>query len=229
MAVLAVLLLGALLAAIFLPQAWVRRVMARHARERADFPGTGGELARHLLDVAGLAAVKVERAGPDGDHYDPRAKVVRLAPENLDGRSVTAVAIAAHEVGHALQDAHGHAMLALRTRWVATIDVVDKIAYAILLTAPLLLILVRSPALMLLQLAAGFALLGARIALHVLTLPVEIDASFNRALPILARGGYLPAQDLPAARHVLRAAAWTYVASACATLLDVARWIRVFR
>ena len=81
------------LAAIVLPQWWVRRVMRRHAAERTDFPGTGGELARHLLDRARLPDVRVELAPPGGDHYDPIDKVVRLSPDNHDGRSITAVAV----------------------------------------------------------------------------------------------------------------------------------------
>ncbi len=231
MPIVAAILVIALLAAVYLPRWWVGRVMARHHGDRPDLPGTGGQFARHLLDAAGLAAVRVEPAGADGDHYDPKARAVRLSPANFGGRSVTAVAVAAHEVGHALQDAQGHAGLALRTRWAATFAGVERFAGAILLALPVLaLFLARSPLLAaLLPLAAALALFGARIALHVMTLPVEIDASFARALPILERGGYLKARDLPAARSVLRAAAWTYVASACATLLDLARWFRVLR
>ena len=86
-----------------------------------------------------------------------------------------------------------------------------------------------SPALLILQLLAGLALLAIRVAVHVTTLPVEFDASFGKALPVLARGRYLGAGDLPAARDVLKAAAYTYVAAALATLLDVARWFRMLR
>lgn len=218
-----------LLAIVWLPQHLVRRAIRMHGADRPDFPGTGGELARHLLDVEGLHAVKVEATDEGADHYDPEAKVVRLSPSVLEGRSVSAVAIAAHEVGHALQDAQGHGALALRTRWVRTLDVVDKLAFAILLTAPLVLAFLRAPGVLIIELGAAFALLSARIALHLVTLPIEFDASFGKALPILERGGYLLPEDLPAARSVLRAAAWTYVASALMTLIDVARWLRVLR
>jgi len=90
-------------------------------------------------------------------------------------------------------------------------------------------IVVRVPGLFLLQLVVGILLLTVRIIVHLVTLPVEFDASFGKALPVLTRGGYLSSSDMPAARDVLRAAAWTYVASALATLLDVARWFRVLR
>jgi Zn-dependent membrane protease YugP len=88
---------------------------------------------------------------------------------------------------------------------------------------------VHVPALLILQILAGLALLAIRVAVHVTTLPVEFDASFGKALPVLARGRYLGVGDLPAARRVLKAAAYTYVAAALATLLDVARWLRMLR
>src|SRR5882757_11433302 len=102
------LAVGALLvlAIVFGPQLWIRRVLARHGGERPDFPGTGAELARHLLDAAGLQSVPVEETDK-GDHYDPQARAVRLLPRHHDGRSVAAVAIAAHEVSHAVQHARG--------------------------------------------------------------------------------------------------------------------------
>ena len=221
--------LGALLLAalIFGPQLWVRHALRRHAVERSDFPGTGGELARHLLDLAGLRHVKVELA--PGDHYDPVDKAVRLAPGNHDGRSVTAVAVAAHEVSHALQDAAGDRLLAARVRLAGTVRTIEIAAAVVLATAPLVMAVVRSPALLALQVAVAVLLMGSRLVVHLLTLPVEYDASFRRALPILKTGGYLADTDLPAARQVLRAAALTYVAAALVTLLDVTRLIRILR
>jgi Zn-dependent membrane protease YugP len=217
-----------LLAVVFGPQFWVRHVLARHGADRPDLPGTGGELARHLLDEAGLDAVKVEPTG-DGDHYDPVARAVRLTPQHHDGRSVAAVAVAAHEVSHAVQHARGERAFALRFDLVKKVIWVDRVASGILLLAPVVFIVVKLPILLAVQLAVGILLLTIRIVVHVATLPVEFDASFAKALPVIARGGYLSTPDMPAARSVLRAAAWTYVAAALATLLDVARWLRVLR
>src|SRR3954451_5203683 len=183
------------LALLFGPQLWVRRVFARHGAERPDLPGTGAELARHLLDREGLADVKVELTG-DGDHYDPEARAVRLMPPHYDGRSVAAVAVAAHEVSHALQHSRGEQAFALRFRLVKNLGWIDRAASATLLLAPVVFILVRSPALVALQLVAGVLLLGFRVFVHVVTLPVELDASFAKALPVLARGGYLSVADL---------------------------------
>src|SRR5437763_5120325 len=91
-----------LLTIVFGPQWWVRHVLSQHSVDRPDLPGTGGELARHLLDEAGLRGVKVELTG-DGDHYDPEEQAVRLTPQHHDGRSVAAVAVAAHEVSRFLR------------------------------------------------------------------------------------------------------------------------------
>jgi Zn-dependent membrane protease YugP len=217
-----------LLAVVFGPQLWIRRVLARHGADRPDLPGTGAELARHLLDEAGLRAVKVELTS-DGDHYDPEAHAVRLALQHHDGRSVAAVAVAAHEVSHAMQHARGERPFALRFAMVKRLIWIDRVASGILLLAPVVFILVKAPILLALQLVAGLLLLAIRIVVHVMTLPVEFDASFAKALPVIERGRYLAASDLPAARGVLRAAAFTYVAAALATLLDVARWLRVLR
>jgi Zn-dependent membrane protease YugP len=214
------------LAIIFGPQLWIRRVLAQHGGQRADFPGTGAELARHLLDEAGLQAVTVEETDK-GDHYDPGARAVRLLPQHHDGRSVAAVAIAAHEVSHAVQHARGEPSFARRLALVSRLIWVERIAGGMLLLAPIAFMLAKSPVLLALQIAAGIALLGVRVVVHAVTLPVEFDASFGKALPVLERGRYLSANDLPAARSVLRAAAWTYVAAALVTLLDVARWFRI--
>jgi uncharacterized protein len=217
-----------LLAVVFGPQFWVRHVLARHGADRPDLPGTGGEVARHLLDEAGLDAVKVEPTG-DGDHYDPVARAVRLTPQHHDGRSVAAVAVAAHEVSHAVQHARGERAFALRFDLVRKVIWFDRVASGILLLAPVVFIVVKLPILLAVQLAVGILLLTIRIVVHVATLPVEFDASFAKALPVIARGGYLSTADMPAARSVLQAAAWTYVAAALATLLDVARWLRVLK
>jgi Zn-dependent membrane protease YugP len=224
------LAIGAILvfAAVFGPQWWVRHMLAKHAVNRPDFPGTGAELARHLLDEAGLQHVKVESTDI-GDHYDPDALAVRLTPTHHDGRSVSAVAVAAHEVSHAVQHARGEPAFKRRYHLVKNLAWIDRTASIVLLLAPVVFAVVHAPALLIVQLLAGLALLAIRIAVHVTTLPVEFDASFGKALPVLARGRYLGAADLPAARDVLKAAAYTYVAAALATLLDIARWFRMLR
>lgn len=222
--VLAVLLI----ALIFGPQAWVRSQMRKHAAVRPDLPGTGGELARHLLDRFSLGAVAVETTA-SGDHYDPDARAVRLSPDNHDGRSITAVAVAAHEVGHAIQHAQGSSLLAWRTALARFLGVFDKVAMAILITAPLVMAVTHVPAIGLMQAGIAIAMLGVGLVVHLVTLPLEFDASFGKALPILSGDGYLDGRDLPAARGVLRAAAFTYVAGALVGLLNFLRILRIIR
>lgn len=210
------------------PQWWIGRVLARHGGDRPDLPGTGAELARHLLDEAGLGAVNVELTDK-GDHYDPQTHTVRLLQQHFDGRSVAAVAVAAHEVSHALQHARAERAFALRIDLARRLHIIDRLASVIIFMAPILFIVVKIPGLFLLQLGAGVLLLAVHVVVHLVTLPVEFDASFNKALPALAEGRYLEGPDLSAARDVLSAAAWTYVAGALMTLLDVARLFRVLR
>jgi len=216
------------LGVVFGPQWWVQYVMHKYDDDRPDLPGTGAELARHLLDEAGLQHVKVEETEL-GDHYDPDALAVRLLPRHHDGRSVAAVAVAAHEVSHAVQHARAEPAFERRYRLVKNLYWTEKLAGIVLLGAPIVFAFVHVPLLLALQVAAGLMLLGIRVMVHVTTLPVEFDASFGKALPVLARGNYLSARDLPAARKVLKAAAYTYVAAAMATLLDIARWFRLLR
>lgn len=220
-----VALLVLLLAAVLGPHFWVRRVLARAGTDRPDLPGTGGELARHLLDKAGLPTVRVE-ATTEADHYDPWSGSVCLAPAHLDGRSVAATAIAAHEVAHAVQHARDEPAFRRRTDLMGGIAMLDRAAQLVLLSTPAVLFLVQSPTILALQIGLAAALLAGRIAIHAVTLPVEFDASFAKALPTLEAGGYLGPADLPAARRVLRAAALTPIAAALARLLNPLRWIR---
>src|SRR3979411_3325744 len=179
-----------LLAAVLVPQLWIRRVFARHGAERPDLPGPGADVAPPLVDRAGLSDVKVELTG-DGDHYDPEARAVRLLPQHYDGRLVAAVAVAAHEVSHALQHVRGEQSFTRRFELVRKLIWIERLASGILLLAPVVFILVKAPILLVLQVVAGLALLAMRIVVHVVTLPVEFDASFEKALPVLEHGRYL--------------------------------------
>ena len=222
------IVLAVVLALAVLPQIWVRKVIARHSGERADFPGTGGEFARHILDEMKLTNVKVEETNL-GDHYDPDAKAVRLIPQHLNGRSLSAVVVAAHEAGHAMQDAAGYPPLQARTRLAKQAIRAEKVGAVVMLAAPIVMALAKAPHILLIEVFVGVMIFALSILLHAVTLPVEFDASFRRALPVLKAGRYLDDRDMPAAREILRAAAFTYVAAAAMSLLDVARWIRVLR
>jgi uncharacterized protein len=226
MIVLALLGLVLFAALIFGPQFWINWTMRTHAIERPDMPGTGGELARHLLDDAGLQHVKLEVVAA-GDHYSPDEKAVRLSEANFKGRSITAVAVAAHEVAHAVQDRDDYAPLRWRQRLVKKTIVVERVGSLVLMATPLVFALIKSPVVLALEVAVALGILASSIVIHIFTLPTEFDASFKKALPVLEK--YLPQQEMAGARSVLRAAAFTYVAGALVSLLNVARWLRILR
>jgi uncharacterized protein len=224
--VLAILGVGLLIGLIFGPQFWIKWVMEKHAAEQPEFPGTGGELARHLLDKAGLEAVKLERID-GGDHYSPEEKTVRLSQRNFDGKSVTAVAVAAHEVGHALQHKDNYKPLMLRQKLAGIAIIMERTGGVLLMATPVIFSVTHSPVVLLAELVLGLGILASTVVIHIFTLPAEFDASFKRALPILEN--YLRPEDMPGARQVLKAAAFTYVASALVSILNIARWLRILR
>jgi Zn-dependent membrane protease YugP len=214
-------------AVLFGPSLWAASVLRRYNREEY-FSGNGFELARLLLDDTGLDAVAVQES-PIGDHYDPEKGVIGLTTRHCGRRTLTAVVVAAHEVGHAIQDQAGFAPLKARTRMIGSAARMEKIGAGIIMVVPVLTVITRVPAAGLLMFMGGLATLCIPVLVHLLTLPTEFDASFKRALPLLASGKYLPAEDLPAARRILLACALTYVASALVGLLNVYRWFRILR
>ena len=219
------LLLAAL---VFGPGLWVQRVLQRYSEPADRYSGTGAQLARHLLDRNGLDNVVVERTTL-GDHYDPQDKAVRLTVDKFDGRSLTAITVAAHEVGHAVQDQVGYLPLRVRSRLVRAGRNMERVGAALLMASPFIGALTRAPSIGVIMFAGGFLTLGTSTLIHLVTLPTEFDASFGRALPMLDEHGILKKVDRPHARRLLRAAALTYVAASLMSLLNIARWWAILR
>lgn len=213
---------------IFFPQFWVKHVLNKYnQQEEPDFPGTGGELARHLLDRFELKHVKVEPTEM-GDHYDPVSQTVRLTKDKLEGKTLTAITVATHECGHALQHAAKEPLFMLRSR-LATLSVwAARLGSFLLFSAPFLVVLTRAPSVAVINITGAFLIMGFAVVVQIITLPVELDASFKKALPLL-KSGYLKPNQMPAARKILNAAAWTYVAGSLASLLNFWRWMRVLK
>ena len=223
------LILGGLVLLLVLgPSLWVKHVMKKHATPADRYQGSGAELARYLLDQLDMQQVGVEQTD-QGDHYDPIAKMVRLSQDNYESHSLTAVTIAAHEVGHAIQDHQGYSPLRWRHRLVGWAGPAEKLAAAILIASPFVSMVTRAPVAGALTFLVGFLFLGLMPVLHLVTLPVELDASFARALPMLSKGKFLKAGDEPHARRILTAAACTYVAVSLMSLLNIARWVAILR
>lgn len=219
-----VLLLGLL----YGPQLWARYTFKKYSEQQEHFPGTGGELARHLLNEFDLQSVSLE-VTEQGDHYDPENRVVRLSSQNFNSKSLTAIAIAAHEVGHAIQHAQHHPLLSLRTKLIKTAAIAEKLSSLALIAIPIITLITRSPSAGLLMFLVAISSMLLSIIIHLITLPVEWDASFSKALPILKKGNYINEQENIAAQKILRAAALTYVASSLASLLNFWRWLAILR
>lgn len=223
-----ILLLIVLLLIIFGPQLWVRYVLRKHQTHIDSLDGTGSELAEHLIERFQLDGVKVIRGGPNEDYYDPQNKRVSLSPEVYDGKSLTAVAVAAHEVGHAMQFCRQEPVSRLRDKYLSHAHRIKQFGVSFLMISPVIGLVFRIPHLALITILIGVLTMLAAVLMHVAVLPEEYDASFNKAMPILAEG-YLSETQLPHARQVLKACAYTYVAAALADILNLWRWLRLVR
>jgi Zn-dependent membrane protease YugP len=213
---------------VFLPGVWVQHVLDKYSKPADRYGGTGAELARHLLDLHGLKAIAVEETNA-GDHYDPIEKAVRLTPDKFNGRSLTAITVAAHEVGHALQDHQAYKPLRYRTHLVRVTQKFEKLGAGILMVSPFIGAITRVPGLSILTFLGGLMTLGTSVLVHMVTLPTEFDASFNRALPLLDKHKILIPSDRRHARRLLKAAAFTYVSASLMSLLNIARWFAILR
>jgi len=217
-----------ILGIVFLPGVWVQHILSRYSKPADRYSGTGAQLARHLLDKHGMQSVKVEKT-KEGDHYDPNDKAVRLTPDKYAGHSLTAITVAAHEVGHAVQDNEGYKPLKYRSRLVKATQKFEKLGAAILMLSPFVGAITRVPGLGIIMFLGGMMTLGTSTLVHLVTLPTEIDASFNRALPMLEQGNILKQADKRHARRLLKAAAFTYVSASLMSLLNIARWFAILR
>lgn len=224
-----VFLIIILLLLFWLPQWWAKRIFKHYAKPRSHIPGSGGELARHLLDRFGMSNVKVEVTDEHNDHYDPNSRTVRLSPTNHDERSLTAVAVAAHEVGHAIQHQENDARLLWRTRLVILAQGAEKVGVSAMVIMPVVMLFSKNPVLGGLMIGIGLLSMISAALVHLITLPVELDASFGKALPVLRKGQYVSEQDEQAVRQILKAAAYTYVAASLSSLLNIGRWLVILR
>ena len=216
-----------LVLAIYAPQFWVRHTMRKHSTEITDMPGTGGELAHHLVELLELKGVTVETTDEGRDHFDPSGPAVRLSPSIYEGKSLTAVAVATHEVGHAIQYFKNEPVFQLRFKYMPTAMLLRRAGELLLLAVPVVAMFASPMIIPLIALSLGLQLFGA--GAYLIMLPEEWDASFNKALPILEQGKYVPETALPAIQSILRAAALTYFASALASIVNLGRWALLLR
>ena len=180
---------------------------------------TGAQAAAAVCRSGGVTDITIERhQGFLSDHYDPRARALRLSPEVYDGRSVSSIAVAAHEAGHAIQDVKEYAWLGFRSKMVPVVTIGNQTWPLVFMVGAVLMGV--APALGQVALAVAIALFGTLVVFQLVTLPVEFDAS-NRAKAVLAQTGIVSTQEeAQGVEDVLGAAAMTYVAAAAVSVVQ---------
>jgi len=211
-----------------LPSLWTKAILNKHRKPHPDIPGSGLQFAQHLIQKHNLVGVKLEETD-QGDHYDPIEKVVRISTANAHSNSLTAITTVAHEIGHAIQDQTDYPQLKQRTALIERAAVMQKFAGVALMITPFLIPLAHTPMVAFLTFGAGFVAMGVPVIIHLSTLPVEFDASFNRALPLLKEGEYLNKKDHKTAKKILFACALTYVAASLSSLFNLWKWLKALK
>ncbi len=198
-------------------QAWVKHRVNKWIDVPVSRGMTGRDVAQAILNAEGIANVRIEQVpGFLSDHYDPSSRTLRLSPDIYSGRSVTAAGIAAHEVGHAIQDKQGYWAMGIRQKMVPVASIGTNLGVWIMVIG--LIIGMTGLAKLGVILFAGF------VAFTLITLPVEFDAS-ARAKRALANYNILSARELGGVSEVLTAAAATYVAAAVTAILQLLYWL----
>lgn len=205
---------------------WVRSSYAKYSKRQSYSGMTGAQVARTILDRNGLTNVPVEPvAGQLTDHYDPGKKVVRLSEGNYNKNSIAAVSVAAHEVGHAIQDATGYMPMRLRAGIFPIVNAVGQLWFPLFFMG---IIMGASAGLGQLFIQLAVIAFASILAFHLVTLPVEVNAS-TRAYGQLTRYGILSREEAGGTKRVLTAAAFTYIAAALTALLTLVWLILVSR
>lgn len=220
-----------LLVALFLalavgPSLWVKWTLKRYSQNLKTIPGTGAELAKHLIKRFELEQVRVELTREGQDHFDFVEHKVRLSPSVYEGRSLTAVAVAAHEVGHAIAHEQKQPIARLSSQYRPFAIWLHRASGILLLGWPIISVLLHLPYTAFLH--AGVVVLSGFLAvlIQLIILPEEWDASFNKAMPILRQGNYISSEDSLKVRRILTACALTYVAAALLRMLFFWRWLK---
>lgn len=204
-----------------LASANVNSVMKKYSKVGNSTGLSGGEAARRILNNEGLYHVQVECLNADsGDHYDPRTNTVRLSYSNYSGSSVTAVGVAAHECGHAIQHAQGYQPLNFRTAIVPVVNIGSRLGFPLIILGMLL-----SWNYVLIQI--GIWAFSLSVLFQLVTLPVEFNAS-SRAIAKIDQYGLMSQTENEGCKKVLRAAAMTYVAAAASSILQLLRLVLLF-
>ena len=201
---------------LFLPSIWVSYVLKKNNEILPDMPFTGKELGLKLLKDNKLDNVLIEPI-KQVDHYNPLEKKVRISEEKLNKKSITSIAVVAHEIGHAIQDKENYKPLLLRQKLIEKTIIFQRVgSFLLIIGLPSIFAITKSPFITFLAAILIMGCLSTNVVIHLITLPVEFDASFKRALPILQK--YVPNENMRQCRSVLRAAAFTYLAQSIVSI-----------
>ena len=201
---------------LFLPSIWVSYVLKKNNEILPDMPFTGKELGLKLLKENKLDNVLIEPIN-QVDHYNPLEKKVRISEDKLHKKSITSIAVVAHEIGHAIQDKENYKPLLLRQKLIEKTIIFQRVgSFLLIIGLPSIFAITKSPFITFLAAILIMGCLSTNVVIHLITLPVEFDASFKRALPILQK--YVPNENMRQCRSVLRAAAFTYLAQSIVSI-----------
>ena len=201
---------------LFLPNIWVNYILKNNNRVLSDMPFTGNQLGKKILEEQKIYNVSIESI-KQLDHYNPIKKKIHIGEDKLNKKSITSIAVVAHEIGHAIQDKENYKPLIIRQKLIEKTMIFQRLgSFLLIIGLPSIFTFTKSPLITFVAAMIIMGCLSTNVLIHLITLPVEFDASFKRALPILQK--YVPKENMKQCRSVLRAAAFTYLAQSIVSI-----------
>ena len=201
---------------LFVPNLWVNYILKKYNKVLPDMPFTGKELGDRILKEENIENVLIKSI-KQMDHYNPKEKKIHISEDKLNKKSITSIAVVAHEIGHAIQDKENYKPLKLRQTLVEKTFIFQRLGgFLLVIGLPSIFAFTKSPFITFIAAIIIMGCLSTNVLIHFITLPVEFDASFKRALPILQK--YVPKANMHECKSVLRAAAFTYLAQSIVSI-----------
>ena len=201
---------------MFIPSLWVNYILKKYNKILPDMPFTGKELGNKILEEQKLNRVSINPI-KQLDHYNPIDKKIHISDDKLNKKSITSIAVVAHEIGHAIQDKENYKPLKLRQSLIEKTMIFQRFgSFLLIIGLPSIFAFTKSPLITFIAALVIMGCLTTNVLIHLITLPVEFDASFKRALPILTK--YVPRENMYQCKSVLRAAALTYLAQSIVSI-----------
>jgi len=201
---------------MFIPSLWVNYILKKYNKILPNMPFTGKELGNKILEEQKLNNVSINPI-KQLDHYNPIDKKIHISDDKLNKKSITSISVVAHEIGHAIQDKENYKPLKLRQSLIERTMIFQRIgSFLLIIGLPSIFAFTKSPFITFIAALVIMGCLTTNVLIHLITLPVEFDASFKRALPILTK--YVPKENMYQCKSVLRAAALTYLAQSIVSI-----------